>query len=364
MTDAEGVWKPGSFTKNFSWGKSQSGLSELHTVIRVGFDDKLEDVPRELFRERVKTTGRPDYIPINFFLFNRVESGTSLICADELVFQALTWNHGVAFDRVALFAFLFSYAGSWKGARKEQRRPAMWANAYVRKRLALEFNWNAKNVNADDIERFVANNPQYQAETTRKLSTNLNYLLHIGKIQEFAEPRVSRWWVDCLFLALDRLIENARIDKKNPKGASYPTMLGQSGFLELTGGSTMEKNLALKHLVRLYLALGGRSRLSDAAVMERTREEIPNAYPALPNDQRPRGAIHLTNPKILKSIQPACADLARFAGFDVISPDEMEELQIKDFIKLRTSAALAVLRDRGIRPTMTLDELLHITRDE
>lgn len=156
LADTEEVWKPGSFTKNFSWGKSTSGLSELHTVIRVGFDDKLEDVPRELFRERVKATGRPDYIPMNFFLFNRMEGGASLICADELVFQALMWDHGVAFDRVALFAFLFSYAGSWKGARKEQRRPAMWANTYVRERLAQEFKWNAESVNADDIQRYVA----------------------------------------------------------------------------------------------------------------------------------------------------------------------------------------------------------------
>ena len=63
-------WRPGSFTKNFSWGKER-GLRELHQVIRVGFDGKMTDVPRALFRRRVQRSGRPDFIPLNFFLFNR-----------------------------------------------------------------------------------------------------------------------------------------------------------------------------------------------------------------------------------------------------------------------------------------------------
>jgi hypothetical protein len=31
----------------------------------------MADVPRELFRERVRSYERPDFIPMNFFLFNR-----------------------------------------------------------------------------------------------------------------------------------------------------------------------------------------------------------------------------------------------------------------------------------------------------
>lgn len=89
----------------------------------------------------MSATDRPDYIPMNFFLFNKVEDGESIICVDELVFQALSWEHGEAFDRLALFAFLLSFAGKWKGARQEQRRPAMWANAYVSERLAGDLGW-------------------------------------------------------------------------------------------------------------------------------------------------------------------------------------------------------------------------------
>jgi hypothetical protein len=83
-------WRPGSFTKNFSWGEKVDGLRQLHEIIRLGFDDRAEDVPRELFRERVSQAGRPDYIPLNFFLFNKKHAGVDYVTVDELVFQALT----------------------------------------------------------------------------------------------------------------------------------------------------------------------------------------------------------------------------------------------------------------------------------
>lgn len=356
------VWKPGSFTKNFSWGDGASGLSELHTIIRRGFGDQLDDVPRGLFRERIADTGRPDFIPINFFLFNRIENGTDLICADELVFQALRWDHNSAFDRLALFAFLFSFAGKWKGAGKEQRRPAMWANAYVRERLAKELDWQERRVTADDIQKFVSGDQRYKAETSRKLATNLNYLLHIGKIGEFAEAKITRWWVDCLFLALDRIIEDAKIDGQLISSQGSVFALDRSAFLSLTGGHNSEKSLAVRHLVRLYERLGGRNRFSVQSVVLRT-QQVLDIQPAIPNDDMPRGAIHLTNPRIFKSIPPVCADLARNAGFDVISAVEAEGFNLGEIITSKTDAALAVLRARGIEPNLTVEEFLKMTRD-
>lgn len=365
MAEADYAWKPGSFTKNFSWGKDTVGLVELYTVVREGFADQLEDVPRAVFRERIARSGRPDYIPINFFLFNNTIDGEDFIIADELVFQALAWEHSPAFDRVALFAFLFSYAGKWKRAGSDQRRPALWANAYITERLAPVLGWNVDRITSDDIQAFVEGDPRYKAETSRKLATNLNYLLHIGRIQDFADQKVSRWWVDCLFLALDRLVEDAQIDSgSSVRRIGHQNLLEQSSFTSLTGGKNLEKDLAVKHLVRLYAALGGRNRLFEDIVIQKTREELPGAFPVRPNDNRPRGAIHRTNAKILKSIPPLCADLARHAGFDVISPGEMEDMQIEEFVRLRTEAALAILRERGIRPTMSLEELLNITRGE
>jgi len=356
------VWAPGSFTKNFAWGADHRGLVELHSIIRRGFADSVEDVPRKLFRERVPEIGDRVLVALNFFLFNRTLAGEDMVLADEMVFQAMSWEHGVAFDRVALFAFLFSRAGRWRGAKPEQRRPAMWANAYILEQVSKNLKWDQDRITSSNIQSFINDDRRYRGKTIGKLASNLNYLLHIGRVQDFGEQRVSRWWVDCLFLALDRLTEDALIDGKTVEVSALQRLLTSSEFLGLTGGKTIEKELAVRHLTRLYGALGGRRRLSDAAVIEKTLAEIPDAYPALPNDTRPRGAVHLTNPKILKSIPPVCADLARHAGFDVVSPDEMEVLQAEEFIRLRTDTALAVLREKGIKPTMSLEELLTITR--
>lgn len=358
------VWKPGSFTKNFSWGRDKAGLRELHTVIRLGFNDELIDVPRRLFRERVAKSGRPDLVPMNFFLFNKIFEGEDHILVDELVFQALSWEHNPSFDTVALFAFLFSYAGQWKGARKEQRRPALWANAYVSQQLSSTANINDDSLSADSIEEFLRNDRRYQAETTRKLATNFSYLLRIGRVSRFREKIVTRWWVDCLFLALDRLIADASLDGRNNENSALEPILAKSSFNALTGDTTLEKELATKHLIRLYLRIGGRKRLFDEFVTEKTLEQVPGASVVPPNNPLPRGAIHPTNPRILKSIPPLCAELAKNAGFEVIAPTEMEELNLGDFTRYRTSAALVSLDERKIAPTMTIEELLQITRGD
>ncbi len=188
------VWKPGSFTKNFSWGDRSRGLLELYEVIKLGFDDKVEDVPRVDFRRRVERSGRPDYIPLNFFLFNTVKDGADFVVADELVFQAVTGSHSPRFDKLALFAFNFSYVGRWKGAAPSQRRPAMWANNYIIDRVATAKQWNTSSVSADDIEHYVRSDRRYTGKTTRKLATNLNYLYLAGRLAELSAPTVERWW--------------------------------------------------------------------------------------------------------------------------------------------------------------------------
>ncbi|MFN3506589.1 MAG: hypothetical protein ACK4ZU_03870 [Allorhizobium sp.] len=365
MASKDEIWRPGSFTKNFSWGNPPTGLGELHEIIRVGFANTMEDVPRDTFRARIRPLNKPDYIPINFFLFNKSVRGVDYLCADELVFQALNWPHNRGFDKLALFTFMLSLVGAWKGSKAEQRRPAMWANAYVRERVAPEFGWDATRVNSDDIQAFVVNDKRYVAETTRKLSTNLNHIFIGGHLSEFSTPRIERWWVDCLFLALDRIIEDRLLDREDTKPTQYAVLLERYGFLELTGKKTLEKTLAMKHLVELYTACGGRDRFSEEATQERVRtmRKQLELYAANPNDSRPRGAIHPTNPRVLKSIPSACAMLARYAGFEVISPDQMEEFDLEEFVRLGTQTALARLRDANVRPTMTAEEIMRITRE-
>lgn len=363
MAEVKEEWRPGSFTKNFSWGRSAPGLQELHESIRIGFDGRVENVRRSTFRERVKATNRPDYIPINFFLFNRQEGGEDWLIADELVFQAVTAEHSERFDKLALFAFILSHAGQFKGARPAQRYPAMWANAYIRERVSADFGWNIERVSANDIQDFVKKDPRYKAETSRKLSTNLHFILQKGHLEDFSTKRIERWWVDSLFLALDRLIEDRFLDKQRTPESQYGSLLFREGFLQLTGGSTLEKRLAMEHLVRLYIACGSQSRFQDDLVIERTKELLAEEEPFRPNDPRPRGAVHLTNPRILKSIPPICAMLAKYAGFVDIDPDELENFDLEEFIQRQTESALQNLRHEDIRPTMTAEEIMRITRE-
>lgn len=356
-------WRPGSFTKNFSWGQ-ETGLVQLYESIRIGFDGKLEEVSRQIFRERVSGHGRPDYIPINFFLFNRQQGGEDLIIVDELVFQALTSKHSDRFDRLALFAFNLSYAGKFKRSTVEQRRPAMWANHYIRDRVARNLKWDVRRVSANDIEQFVSGDKRYKAQGARKLATNLNHLYKIGKLSAFADERVERWWVDALFLALDRIIEDRRLDRKATSEGRYGELLTESGFRDVAGKRSLEKDLAAKHLVHLYTACGGRDRFTEAAVRERTALKLKDVEEWIaPNDEDPRGAIHPTNPRILKSIPAVCAMLATYAGFEVVSSIQMEDFDSDLFIRTRTLAALERLREQGVKPTMTAEEVLRMTRE-
>jgi hypothetical protein len=359
-------WKPGSFTKNYSWGPKSRGLRELHEAIRLGFDGKMTDVSRERFRKRVEAAGRPDFIPINFFLFNRPSRGIDYLVADELVFQALNYDHSSRFDKLALFAFNFSYVGRWTGSKSYQRRPALWAFHYIRDRVSRELDWNTKKVSASDIEQFVSDDPRYQAETTRKLATNLNYLYSVGRLSEFGGEHVERWWVDSLFLALDRLIEDRRLDGLETSEKQYGSLLASSDFQTISGRRSVEKDMATKHLITLYAACGGRDRFSDEKVSERTTITLQDVQRYIANDpdNRPQAAVHPANPRILKSIPRVCAMLARYAGFDVIDADELANFDPAEFIRRRTQTALDNLLQQGIRPTMTAEELMRMTRSK
>lgn len=357
-------WRPGSFTKNFSWGSPELGLKRLHEMIRIGFDEKLEDTPRSVFRNRVVKSSRPDYVALNFFLYNRPIDRVDHVMVDELVFQAITAEHSKRFDRLALFAFNFSYVGQWKGAEPYQRRPALWALRYIQDRVATDFKWDTSKITANDIERFVESDRRYTGRTTRKLATNLNYLYIVGDLRSFASPKVERWWVDALFLALDRLVADRKARGLQTGETDYRDLLKESDFPALTGRKSLEKDLATKHLTDLYIACGSKDRFSDDFVRDRTRLRLADVVWLMANDPRPQGAVHPTNPAILKSIPPACAMLAKSVGFDVISADELESFDPVAFVKRHTRQALEYLKEKKFLPRMTAEELRKITRDE
>ena len=363
MPTFAGPWLPGSFTKNFSWGKDE-GLRQLHESINVGFDGEMKPVRRADYRNRVAKLGRPDFIPLNFFLFNTIIDGESYLIVDELVFQALIAPHSERFDKLALFAFNFSIAGNWKGAQTGQRYPALWARAYVVERLAGDLRWNTSKISATDIEKYLIQSGRFKAETTRKVATNLNYLYKTGGLERFSANRIERWWVDALFLAIDRLIADREIDEGSTDPSELPSLLLQSKFVELTGVSTTEKSFAMAHLLSLYNICGGKRRFDADSVKDRIAVIIPEYVTTPPNDPRPQGALHPTNPRILKTIPRECAPLAQTVGFQIIWASDLETFDPDEFIRQRTNQAMVNLAQRGIMPQLTAEQLHKLTRGE
>ena len=355
-------WYPGSFTKNFSWGPAGRGLRELYDVIRVGFANKLADVPRQEFRNRVQAFGRPDYIPLNFFLYNRVKSGASFVVVDELVFQALSFRHSAAFDKLALFAFNLSEVGIWRGAAHWQNKPALWAKHYVMDRLGPQLNWDTRSVSADDIDRFVSTDLRYRAATSRKLATNLNYLYHQGRLSEYKSGKPERWWLSALFLALDRFTNGLIATAEVPVEARFSEYVIRSGFHLLSGPRSMQKDLAAHHFVRLYQACGATSRFSEEAIRERQKILVPDIQ-RFANDSDPVGVVHPSDFTARNALPRACAILANYAGFDTFEGDELDNFDLQTYVREHTRQALDRLKAQGIRPSMTAEEVLTLTRD-
>jgi hypothetical protein len=363
MALATEIWKPGSFTKNFSWGTGR-GLLRLYEHIRIGFGNKLEPVARAEYESRTASQPRPDKIPLNFFLFNEIVDGVDTILVDELVFQALTAPHSDRFDKLALFSFNFSRAGVWKGSLAGQRYPALWAQNYVVSRVANEYRWETGKISANDIEAFLRSSPLYVAETFTKVSTNLNFLYSIGGLSEYNTKRIERWWVDALFLAIDRLVADRHLDGITTASSELPGLLLRSKFRELTGPVTPEKTFAMAHLLSLYSISGGVDRFSPERVKDRTSVLLPDYTWQEPNDDRPQGALHPTNPRILKSIPRSCSKLAESAGFQIVFADDLEVLDPDDFVDKRATEAVDSLRRDSIRPIMSAEALHKLTRGE
>lgn len=357
-------WRPGSFTKNYSWGPEGAGLKQLHEAIRVGFDGKTEHVTRSEFRKRIAPLGRPDYIPINFFLFNITRAGIDWIVADELVFQAINFRHSDRFDSLALFAFNLSLVGSWKGAKPYQSRPALWAHHYIADRFGPDLQWEPRRATANDIQGFVSKSSNYTGEGSRKLSTNLAYLYTQAGLGGLKSKKVERWWVDALFLTLDRVLLTREIQGLVSPEENYENYLFGSGFFQVSGSRSIEKDLASKHLTRLYKACGGLHRFDDEAVRERTGVLLAEVANYIANNDNPIAAVHSTNLRIAKSLPKVCSLLAKFAGFDVFDLEDLENTDTSELARQNIQRALSSLSEQGIKPNISSEELMRILRGE
>lgn len=244
-------WRPGSFTKNFSWGKPGSGLSHLHEAIEVAFDGKSIDVGREAARGRLRAAGMNDYIPANFFLLNQVNGG-SVIVADELVREALAHPADESFDRLAVFALHLSLAGLWQGARPEQRYPAEWAKHFIVSRVFASGQWNGSLMTAGEIASFVSSHPDYSGVWAGKAATNLSYIYELSGVRKLRSGLAEKWWGSAIFLALDRILVDRRWSKPWPTTERVLEALAEEHVFELTAVPVDQGMIAARELIELY----------------------------------------------------------------------------------------------------------------
>lgn len=358
-------WRPGSFTKNFSWGLLSDGLKRLYEAINIGFEDSSVKVERELFRNRIRKLNRPDFIPMNFFLYNQICDGRSYLVCDELVFQALNFPHSDQFDKLALFSFALSETGNWQGAQSYQSRPALWAKHYIAERVGTEFAWDANRINAEDIEAFVEGDNRYTGQTSRKLATNFNYLLKAGRIDAFQSRKPERWWLSAIFVALDRTVETDEVEFGRLGEARLIASLVQSKFWEISGRRSSAKEIALAYYVTLYAACGGRQRFLDEETLERERIMLPNNVSNAPPNADAIGVFHPSNPIARNAIPHACRVLAKYlAGFESFEMEEWDNFDLQGYIHSRTANALAELDRKGIKPRISADDLTKALRGE
>lgn len=249
-------WKPGSFTKNFSWGGPGAGLAQLYRAIEVGFDRSPSDVPREVFRQRLQQAALNDYVAANFFLFNR-RNGQDFVVADELVRFTLSTGPGEGFNRLAAFALNLSLAGVWRGARPEQRYPAEWAKHFVVSRVSKSGRWDTAGMNAAAIRSFIEANPSYSGVWAAKVATNLNYIYELSGLRHFRSGLAESWWGAAIFLALDRIALDRGWVQPWPTTDAAVASLADEHVFDLTAVPVAEGMVAAKELVELYFDEGG-----------------------------------------------------------------------------------------------------------
>ena len=355
-------WRPGSFTKNFSWGRGDVGLRELHKAIRAGFGGRLERVTRADFKARISDISRPWHIPLNFFLYTKREDGVDYVLIDELVFYALNFRYSKQFDKLALFTFHLGRVGQWSGMKAFQSRPTPWARSYLRQRIKRELDWDHRAINANDIEAYMLKSPNYKAETARKLATNLSYLYKLGRIEDFGSKKPERWWVSALFLTLDRIDFDLQSRGEKLSADRFGEALRSDKFFELSGCESLEKEIAASHFLRLYDVCGGRFRFSEVAVRERQETFLPDLN-RFANDPDPVGVVHFSNPSAVGAVPRICAMLAVYlAGFETFELDD--SLEVSKFVRSGMKTALERLKAERISPRMSAEELLALTRGE
>lgn len=260
MKRTEAPLKPGSFTKNFSW-KAGQGLKELHNAIRIGFDGRLSAPTRSEFRERIANNVDGDALIVcNFFVFNYLEGDETRIALDELTSRAIVEPHDQTFDRLAIFAFLLGVVGKWKfNHHPVQSFGALWVQKLFEEIYDGE-NWKLAELSTDQIQSFADRNKVANSNgPTRKLATNLNYLLLTSGYKNSEGALKEKWLDPALFLAFDRHSLSTKSSDLTVQNSASKDWL-KSVIPTLTGIEKIGFNTIFNDAFEIFLKEGGLNR--------------------------------------------------------------------------------------------------------
>jgi hypothetical protein len=262
------AYPPGSFTKNFGWGKDK-GFKKLHDAVRLGFKNKPMPVSRQEWRKDSKLSSDDFLIASNFFLCNLIRANQNYVAVDELVYQALTQPHSSAFDRLALFALNLSLVGRRIGSTNGVEFPIKWANEFVRERLWVSGRWTRDALEEIAMDGFLQDRIDGEREGIKKCRTNYRRLYELTNFLPAQNKQINTdvdmWGPQALFLAWDRRTLCSGI-------ASSRDELVQNSLLnedfKLFGLTKPEFDLLLKPAAKHYQDLGGLGRFEDAFTQE------------------------------------------------------------------------------------------------
>ncbi len=244
-------YPPGSFSKNFAW--HGTGLLKLHTAICRGFQNRLEPVERQSFRNDSGLDGSLSLIPINFFLHNH----NGRMSVDELVFRAIEYPHSTHFDRLGLFSLHLNKAGSGDHVVE---CPIMWANEFVRECLWSNGTWQSSALQDGTLDPFFEDRVDAKSEARLKCRSNYRHLFELCKFWPSSTSLINsgaeQWIMPALFLAWDRHILNGGLDDE----MSLLKLIDSDELYKLLGANREYVIMCADNLVEIYIDVGRLAR--------------------------------------------------------------------------------------------------------
>jgi hypothetical protein len=245
-------YPPGSFTKNFAW--HGQGMEKLHSAIRAGFDNALTPISREEWRRKSGINDADlELLPINFFLHNN----EGKLSVDELVFQAIQYNHSIKFDQLSLFCFHLNQVGTPPNGIS---RPALWANEFVRETLWNNSVWSTASLEKDTLDSVI--NSKVDADIGVKIKCRTNYR-HLFELCGYLPSRLDtinsmsdNWLASAFFLAWDRYI----LEHGETTRESLLQYIDDNEVYKLCGISKEQSSLQAQRLVDFYITAGNIQR--------------------------------------------------------------------------------------------------------